>query len=75
MLTLTCLHCCSRSQVNIIAVVGNDAGWTQIEREQVPMLGDNVACQLEYTPYNDGACVSPVPTCGSCVGDGVWTGC
>jgi acetolactate synthase-like protein len=40
--------------VNIIAVVGNDAGWTQIEREQVPILGDNVACPLLYTAYDTG---------------------
>ena len=26
----------------MIAVVGNDAGWTQIAREQVEMLGDDV---------------------------------
>lgn len=30
----------------MIALVGNDAGWTQISREQVPMFGSNVACQL-----------------------------
>jgi acetolactate synthase-like protein len=41
-------------QVPIIALVGNDAGWTQIEREQAPKFGDNVACQLLYTPYSDG---------------------
>ena len=35
-----------------IGLVGNDAGWTQIEREQVPMFGDPVACQLAYCPYN-----------------------
>jgi len=40
-----------RHGVPIIAVIGNDACWTQIEREQVPSLGDNVACPLEYTPY------------------------
>jgi thiamine pyrophosphate-dependent acetolactate synthase large subunit-like protein len=34
-----------------IAVIGNDAAWSQIEREQVPILGDNVACELAYTPY------------------------
>ena len=34
-------------QTPVIAVVGNDAGWTQISREQVPMFGSNVACALE----------------------------
>lgn len=33
----------------MIAVVGNDAGWTQISREQVPMFGSNVACGLEVS--------------------------
>jgi len=33
----------------VIALVGNDAGWTQIEREQVPVFGSNVACGLSYT--------------------------
>ena len=30
----------------VIALVGNDACWTQIAREQVPMLGSSVACDL-----------------------------
>lgn len=33
----------------MIALVGNDAGWTQISREQVPRLGSDVACSLAYT--------------------------
>ena len=33
-------------QTPIIALIGNDACWTQISREQVPMLGSNVACEL-----------------------------
>ena len=37
---------CSVFQIPVIALVGNDAGWTQISREQVPMFGSNVACQL-----------------------------
>ena len=36
-------------QVPILAVVGNDAGWTQIEREQVPLFGSSVACALQFT--------------------------
>lgn len=35
-------------QTPIIALVGNDACWSQISREQVAMLGSNVACGLEY---------------------------
>ena len=32
-----------RHRVPVIAVVGNDASWAQIAREQVKMLGDDVA--------------------------------
>ena len=35
-------------QTPIIALVGNDACWSQIAREQVAMLGSNVACGLEF---------------------------
>lgn len=41
-----------RHKLPMIAVVGNDAGWTQIAREQVPMFGSSVACDLEYTQYD-----------------------
>ncbi|KAH3884535.1 hypothetical protein DPMN_008518 [Dreissena polymorpha] len=41
----------TRHKTPVIALVGNDAGWTQISREQVPMFGSNVACQLAYTEY------------------------
>ena len=40
-----------RHGVNLIAVVGNDSSWTQIEREQVPIFSDSVACPLLYTDY------------------------
>ena len=40
-----------RHKINISAVVGNDACWTQIAREQQPLLGSDVACRLEYTNY------------------------
>lgn len=35
-----------------MAVVGNDACWTQIAREQKPMLGSDVACNLTYATYH-----------------------
>ena len=41
-----------RHGLPVIAVIGNDACWTQILREQQPMLGDDVACQLSYTEYD-----------------------
>jgi len=42
----------TRHKLPVIAVVGNDAGWTQIAREQVPMFGSSVACDLEYCDYH-----------------------
>lgn len=39
-------------QLPIVAVVGNDACWTQIAREQKPMLGSDVACNLAYVDYH-----------------------
>jgi acetolactate synthase-1/2/3 large subunit len=41
-----------RHGLPIIAVVGNDAGWTQIARDQIPLFNDDVATQLRYTDYH-----------------------
>lgn len=41
-----------RHGIPVIAVVGNDAGWTQIAREQVKMLHDDVATVLARTAYH-----------------------
>lgn len=41
-----------RHGLPVIAIVGNDAGWTQIERDQVATLGDDVACRLSPTAYH-----------------------
>jgi thiamine pyrophosphate-dependent acetolactate synthase large subunit-like protein len=41
-----------RHQIPIIAVVGNDAGWTQIAREQVELLRDEVGTVLAHTDYH-----------------------
>lgn len=55
-------------QTPIIALVGNDACWSQISREQVALLGSNVACGLEYlgehcplhfVPRSGDTCVTP----------------
>ena len=43
-----------RHGVPVIAVVGNDAGWTQIAREQVKALGDDVGAVLARSAYHDG---------------------
>jgi thiamine pyrophosphate-dependent acetolactate synthase large subunit-like protein len=44
-----------RHGIPVIAVVGNDAGWTQIAREQVTMLGDDVGTVLRRTAYHEVA--------------------
>ncbi|HUP09204.1 MAG TPA: thiamine pyrophosphate-binding protein [Caldimonas sp.] len=44
-----------RHGMPVIAVVGNDAGWTQIAREQVKMLGDDVGTVLSRTAYHEVA--------------------
>ena len=41
-----------RHGIGVIALVGNDAGWTQIAREQVKMLHDDVATVLARTDYH-----------------------
>ena len=40
-----------RHGVGVIAIVGNDACWRQIERDQVDILGDDVGCPLLPTEY------------------------
>lgn len=42
----------TRHKTPVLAVVGNDACWSQISREQVPILGSNVACGLAFTDYH-----------------------
>jgi len=44
-----------RHGIPVIAVVGNDAGWTQIAREQVKMLKDDVGTVLARTNYHEVA--------------------
>ena len=41
-----------RHGLGVIGVVGNDAAWTQIAREQVKLLGDDVATVLARTDYH-----------------------
>jgi thiamine pyrophosphate-dependent acetolactate synthase large subunit-like protein len=44
-----------RHRIPVIAVVGNDAGWTQIAREQVKLLNDDVGTVLARTAYDEVA--------------------
>jgi acetolactate synthase-1/2/3 large subunit len=41
-----------RHQLPVIAIVGNDACWTQIARGQRDMLGDDVGTTLRHTDYH-----------------------
>jgi len=56
----------ARQNIPVIAVIGNDAGWTQIRRGQVDLYGAEraVATSLEYTRYE-----KVVEACG---GRGFW---
>lgn len=45
----------ARHGVPVIAVVGNDASWAQIARDQVPALGDDVGTALAATDYERAA--------------------
>jgi thiamine pyrophosphate-dependent acetolactate synthase large subunit-like protein len=38
--------------VPIIALVGNDASWAQIAREQVNIFGDDVGATLRHSDYD-----------------------
>ncbi len=41
----------ARHGIPVIAVIGNDACWSQIYRDQVEILGDPVGTLLEYSDY------------------------
>ena len=43
---------CARLGIPVIAVVGNDAGWTQIARDQTVILGDDVGTVLTHMDYH-----------------------
>ena len=44
-----------RHRIPVIAVVANDACWSQIHREQVEVLGDDVGCMLARSDYHMAA--------------------
>jgi len=45
----------ARHGLAVIAVVGNDGGWTQIAREQIKILGDDVGTVLGRSNYHEVA--------------------
>ncbi len=42
----------ARHGFSVIAVIGNDASWAQIARDQIVLLGDDVGTVLERTAYH-----------------------
>ena len=42
----------SRHNIPVIAIIGNDGGWTQIARDQVEIFNDPVATELGYSNYH-----------------------
>ena len=42
----------SRHNIPVIAIIGNDGGWTQIARDQIEIFKDPVATELGYTNYH-----------------------
>ena len=43
---------CVRHGLPVIAVIGNDACWSQIARDQIEILGDGVGTELSRTAYH-----------------------
>lgn len=44
-----------RHKLPVVAFIGNDACWSQIAREQIPMFKSSVAVNLAHTSYQDVA--------------------
>jgi acetolactate synthase-like protein len=42
----------ARHGIPVIAVVGNDGGWSQIARDQVEILGADTGCRLTHMDYH-----------------------
>ncbi len=42
----------ARHEIGVVGIIGNDAGWTQIERDQTIILGSDVATRLAHTDYD-----------------------
>ena len=45
----------ARHRIPVIAVVANDGCWSQIHREQIDILGDDIGCMLARTDYHKAA--------------------
>ena len=42
----------ARHKIPVIAIIGNDAGWTQIARDQIDILDNAVSTELAATDYH-----------------------
>lgn len=42
-----------RHKIPVAAIIGNDACWMQIYRDQIEFLKDDIGCILKYTDYQD----------------------
>uniref|UniRef100_A0A914HCY3 2-hydroxyacyl-CoA lyase 2 n=1 Tax=Globodera rostochiensis TaxID=31243 RepID=A0A914HCY3_GLORO len=42
-----------RHRLPVVALIGNDACWAQIARDQVPWFNSSVGCELSYTSYDE----------------------
>uniref|UniRef100_A0A183BXR8 2-hydroxyacyl-CoA lyase 2 n=1 Tax=Globodera pallida TaxID=36090 RepID=A0A183BXR8_GLOPA len=58
-----------RHKLPVIGIIGNDACWTQIAREQLPVFKSAVACDLDYTHYEQ--CAKALGTDAVFLGDGL----
>ncbi|VDK88734.1 unnamed protein product [Litomosoides sigmodontis] len=43
----------SRHKLSVVAIIGNDACWSQIAREQVSTFSSSIAVNLEFTRYDN----------------------
>ena len=41
-----------RHKIPVIAIIGNDGGWSQIARDQVELLNDPISTELAVTDYH-----------------------
>ncbi len=55
----------ARHKLNVIAIVGNDACWSQISRGQIEQWNNSISTYLEYTNYEKT--VEPFGCKGICV--------
>ncbi|XP_030826600.1 acetolactate synthase-like protein [Camarhynchus parvulus] len=58
-----------RHKVTVTVSVSLSRGWTQISREQLPLLGSAVGCGLAYSDYHGGSGTNGGDSIGDSAGD------